>query len=267
MRLGLALTLCCASPLAAQAGPPPRDEKLWTLEHLRAGYCVQYLTSPRKVADRLKSGFSPLRADQDSTLHPALQEVIQTQPEYAAWAPSALCFYYTDAVRLGDRRIVEHDPRNAQMLGVWTVGAREQGTGTRRDLVVDLYASRDRLRKAAAANLIQLEDTETGFRAGADTTTDEYRQKIGKTQLIWNGRTAGQRTRVDRPLNQSWLVPGARRVTWSAAFSLSPAWSRALVGSLRVEGKGDLAEELRASPIRFVGPFYQGGEGQLRFVR
>jgi hypothetical protein len=48
---------------------------------------------------------------------------------------------------------------------------------------------------------------------------------------------------------------------------LTPTWSRALVGSLRVEGKGDLAKLLKASPIRFVGPLYRGGGGELRFTR
>lgn len=267
VKLGLCLTLCCASTLAAQAEPAVRDEKLWTLEGLRAGYCVRYLTSPKRADDRLKAGLTLLRAEQDSSLHPALRQVIHTQPEYAAWVPSTLCFYYTDAVRLGDRRVIEHNARNAQMLGVWTIGALEQGSGKRRDLVVDMYASRDRLRTAAATNLIQLENAETSFRAGTDTTGDEYRQKIGKTQLIWNGRAVGEKARMNGAMTESWLVHGARRVTWSAGFTLSPTWSRALVGSLRVEGKGDLADDLRTSPIRFVGPFYQGGGGQVRFAR
>jgi hypothetical protein len=40
-----------------------------------------------------------------------------------------------------------------------------------------------------------------------------------------------------------------------------------MVGSLKVEGKDDLAKLLKASPIRFVGPVYQGGTGSLHFGR
>ena len=130
-----------------------------------------------------------------------------------------------------------------------------------------MYASRERLRTAAAANLIQLEEAEATFRAGADTVGDQYSQKIGKTLLVWTGRTAVDSAGLTQPINESWRVPGRRRVTWSAELSLAPTWTRAVVGSLRVEGKGDLAKLLRASPIRFVGPFYQGGKGQLRFSR
>jgi len=37
-----------------------------------------------------------------------------------------------------------------------------------------------------------------------------------------------------------------------------------MVGSLRIEGKDAMARALQASPIRYVGPSYEGGEGQLR---
>jgi hypothetical protein len=153
------------------------------------------------------------------------------------------------------------------MIGIWSVATVEQGSGIRRDLVLDMFASRERLRTAAAANLVQLHTAEAGFRAGTDTSGTEYRQTIGKTQLVWSGRTAGDSTRFGRPIVETWRLSGVRGVTWSVQLSLSPAWARGLVGSLRVEGKGDLAKALKASPIRFVGPFYRGGGGELRFTR
>lgn len=244
-----------------------KDERVWNLQGLRAGYCVRFLVDPKTAARELKEGFLLLRADQDEALHPALRQVVQTQPEFAPWTPSSLCFYYTDAVQIGGRRIAEKNPRIAQMVGIWSLGTVEQGSGARRDLVLDMYASRERLRTAAAANLVLLHEAEAGFRAATDTSGTEYRQRIGKTQLVWSGRTAGDSTLVERPIVETWQVPGVRGVTWSAQLSLSPASSRGLVGSLRVEGKGDLANALKASPIRFVGPFYHGGGGQLRFTR
>jgi hypothetical protein len=228
---------------------------------------VRFLVDPEVAARELKQGFLLLRADQDETLHSALRQVIQTQPEFAPWAPSSLCFYYTDAVKVGGRRVAENNPRIAQMVGVWSLATVEQGSGARRDLVLDMYASRERLRTAAAANLVQLHEAEVGFRGATDTSGTEYRQTMGKTQLVWSGRTAGDSIRLERPIVETWQLAGVRGVTWSAQLSLSPAWGRALVGSLRVEGKGDLAKALKASPIRFVGPFYRGGGGQLRFTR
>ncbi|HEV8456471.1 MAG TPA: hypothetical protein VGQ24_16380, partial [Gemmatimonadales bacterium] len=208
---------------------------------------MRFLVDPELAARELKQGFLLLRADQDETLHSALRQVIQTQPEFAPWAPSSLCFYYTDAVKVGGRRIAENNPRIAQMVGVWSLATVEQGSGARRDLVLDMYASRERLRTAAAANLVQLHEAEVGFRGATDTSGTEYRQTMGKTQLVWSGRTAGDSIRLERPIVETWQVAGVRGVTWSAQLSLSPAWGRALVGSLRVEGKGDLAKALKAS--------------------
>jgi hypothetical protein len=258
---------CCANSLAAQVGGPAKTERVWNLQGLRAGYCVRFLVNPKKAAEELKQGLLLLRADQDTALHGAVRQVIHNQPEFAAWVPSNLCFYYADAVQLGGQRIAEKNSRIAQMVGVWSLGTVEQGSGLRRDLIVDMYASRDRLRTAASANLIQLHEAEVGYKAPTDTSGTEYRQIIGKTQLIWSGRTAGDSTRVDQPITENWQVAGARGVTWSAKLALSPTWARALVGSFRVEGKGDLADMLKDSPIRFVGPFYHGGAGQLTFTR
>jgi hypothetical protein len=256
-----------ATSLLAQTAVQPKEERVWTLQGLRAGYCVRFLVDAKVAARELKQGLLLLRADQDQSLHPALRQVIKDQPEFAGWTPSSLCFYYTDAVQVGTRRIAENNKRIAQMIGAWTLGTVEQGTGARRDLVVDMFASRDRLRNAASANLIQLHEAEAKFRPPTDTSGTEYRQKIGKTQLIWSGRTAGDSTRLEQPIIETWQVAGARGVTWSAKLSFNPTWVRALAGSFRVEGKGDLVDMLTDSPIRFVGPFYHGGGGQLTFTR
>lgn len=265
--MSLALAACCASSAGAQTGTQVKEERVWGLEGLRAGYCVRFLVDPEMAARQLKEGFLLLRADRDEALHPALRQVVQSQPEFGSWAPSSICFYYTDAVRVGGRRIAEKNPRIAQMVGIWSLGSVEQGTGARRDLMLDMYASRERLRTAAAAHLVPLHQAEVGFTPPTDTSGTEYRQKIGKTQLIWSGRTAGESTRVDTPIVDTWQLSGLKGVTWAAKLALSPNSARPLVGSLQVEGKGDLAKALKASPIRFVGPFYRGGGGELRFTR
>jgi hypothetical protein len=104
--------------------------------------------------------------------------------------------------------------------------------------------------------------------AAADTVPDAYNVKIGKTLLVWNGRPARDSTRVTQPIVESWSMVGLRSLgIWQTELELLPQWTQALVGSLRVEGKGDLAKALKASPIRFVGPLYRGGGAKLRFRR
>jgi hypothetical protein len=45
---------------------------------------------------------------------------------------------------------------------------------------------------------------------------------------------------------------------------VAPTSSRSMIGSLIVQGDDDLAKALRSSPIRYVGPNYRGGGGELR---
>jgi hypothetical protein len=228
---------------------------------------VRFLVEPRLATKELRDGFVLLRAVEDPTLHPALRQTIQVEQEFGSWTPSSLCFYHLNAVQLGKRRVAEGDSRKDQMMGIWSLATIEKDTRTRRDLVVDLFASRNNLVRAAEAARIRLSRAQVAVSDVADTIPDIYSVRMGKTLLVWNGRPAGDRARVEQPIQESWSVRGRRVGFWNVGVVLSPAWSRPVVGSLRVEGKGDLARALKSSPIRFVGPFYRGGGGELRFSR
>jgi hypothetical protein len=98
---------------------------------------------------------------------------------------------------------------------------------------------------------------------GVPSGLDRYRLRIRKTQVIWDGRPATDSARSDAPLSREWRAQ-ARGGSWlSGKLTLSPQWTRAMIGSLKVEGKDDFARMLKASPIRFVGPGYYGGSGML----
>jgi hypothetical protein len=254
--------------LSGQTASAAKESQVWGLQGIRTGYCVRFLMEPGKAERELDKGFRLLRADQDQTLHPALQHVIRGQPEFAAWVPANLCFYFTDAVQVGSRRIAEKNPRNFQMIATWTLAAQEQKSGTRRDMVLDMYANRGSLIRAAEAARVRLHEAQTVVTDRPDTTADVYSVKLSGTLLIWNGRPTGDSTRVEQPMEESWSVPGIRGGgLWAVRLAVNPAWSRPLVGSLTVEGKGDLAKALKGSPIRFVGPLYRGGAGEMRFSR
>ena len=263
------MSACYAvSRLAAQDAPDPRDAQVWDLQGLRAGYCVRFLIDPRKAPHTPRNEFLLLRADQDRQLHPALRSVITTQREFASWTPSRLCFYYLDAVQVGNHRVADKNRRKPQMVAVWSIATMAQKTGGQRDFVVELYASRGGLSRAAEGSGVSMEEVRTAVAAAADTMPDLYSVKVGKALLVWNGRPARDSARVTQPILESWSMVGLRSLgIWQTELELVPQWSQPLVGSFRVEGKGDLAKTLKASPIRFVGPLYRGGGGKLRFRR
>ncbi len=266
--LGVTLVGCWgASLLSAQDRPGTREGPTWTLRGLRESYCVRFLVEPGAAAKQLQDGFLLLQADKDQSLHPALRGVIDAQPEFASWTPSRVCFFYSDAVDVGERRIAEKDGRTAQLIGIWSIAAVEQRNGTPRDLAVDLFAGHGRLVRAAEDAKVALRHSESSVSPVPETSDREYNVKLGKTRLIWKGRAVGDSVMVKQPIEESWFVAGTARMVWDARMTLRPAWSRAGAGVLSVEGKDALAKALKASPIRFVGPLYRGGDGELRFSR
>jgi hypothetical protein len=267
--LGLALAIWCSAtaPLVAQVRPESRVGPVWAVQGLRAGLCVRFLVDPSLARRALHGGARLLPASQDETLHPALRSVIDGQPEFAAWAPSSLCLYYGDAVSVSGRRFGSRDPRKRQMIGVWTVAASESGRRTRQDLALDLFGVGGELVQAAGSAKVKVSEAQSTVSKVPSTDNELYEVKIGKTRLTWNGRAVGDSIRVEQPIRESWLAKGSSGTVWRVNATLRPEWSRSVVGVLRVEGKDDLAKALKASPIRFVGPVYEGGGGELRFSR
>jgi hypothetical protein len=268
LTLGVAVATCWGgATLQAQTESESKKTQLWTLEGLRAGYCIRFLIDPREASKDIERGFDLVAADQDESLHPALRQVLVNQPEYRSWIPSSFCLYYADAVQMKDQRIAKKDAHKAQMLGVWSVAATEQASKTRRDLVPELYASRGRLDDLAQPLLVRISEISSDVSKVPDTSDDQYTIKIGKTRLIWSGRTAADSTRVETPIEDSWWLKGLRQAIWTVHMKFAPDWSHPLVGTLRVEGKGGLAKLLKASPTRFVGPLFSGGSAELVFSR
>jgi hypothetical protein len=163
--------------------------------------------------------------------------------------------------------VAEKDARKSQMMGVWTLGTVEQGSGRRRNLVLDMFANRGSLIRAAQDAGVRLHEAESKVSDPPGSDAHLYSVRTAKTLLVWSGGTAGDSTRLKQPIAEAWSIPGLRQGAWVADLDLAPAWSRPMVGSLTVEGKGDLAKALKASPIRFVGPYYRGGAGELRLSR
>jgi hypothetical protein len=153
------------------------------------------------------------------------------------------------------------------MLAVWTIATQEQKSGKRQDLVLGIFSARSSLKRAAETAGVRLNEAKAGVVDSADSANDTYTIKLESTVLVWRGRPTGDSTRVERMLEESWQMPGMRTGFLSVQFGYQPQWSHALVGSLTVEGKGDLAKALKGSPIRFVGPLYRGGRAQLRFSK
>jgi hypothetical protein len=272
--LGLAVAAQIASsvPLAAQSGA--RESESWRLAGLRSGFCVQLLLDPAsEVLRELPTGYAPVAASQAGDLQRSLRDVVADQPEFASWSPSRLCFHAVDTIRTSEYTLGDRSGRHPQLVAIWTVTAAGPD-GVAHDVALDLFVNSQRLVRSArlAGQPVQEARLRVGKvpeedENGVPSSDDRFEVKLGKTIVTWDGRLARDSAAVRAPLETAWAAMAARGALVKGRLILSPAASRAMVGSLKVDGKDRFAKALRSSPTRFAGPAYQGGGGSISFER
>jgi hypothetical protein len=273
--LAVAAALAIAAPPARAQDSDGKENsgKSWRLDQLRNAFCVRFLVDPAQAERKLPRGIRAVPASQAQDLHPALRSVVEAQAEFAAWVPSNLCLYYFGLVEVDGDQVRDRNPSKSPMFGLWTIAAADSLSGKRRDLALEVITNSSRLENSANAGGLEIRSVRSSFgpvpadEEGATRGADRYQIKIGKTQIIWDGRAASDSTEARESFARAWKAEGKRAGWVNGELALTPRWSRAMVGSLKVEGKDDLAKLLKASPIRFVGPVYQGGAGSLQFGR
>jgi hypothetical protein len=266
-------------PPCLQAQEEAKEEqpnRSWRIEGLQTGFCVQLLLDPAQLDVTIPSDTRLLRADAIEDLNPVLRTVVTNQPEFAAWTPSTICLYYMETVDAGAFRVSERNPIKAPMIGVWALAAADAAGGARKDLALRLFTSSGRLERAGKLNGLDIREVRSTIRdirneESADPNAPpiglRYEFKLGKTLLTWDGRIVSDSTRANGPVSIEWRADSRRGGPMTTRLTLTPEWTKAMIGSLRVEGKDDFADAIKASPIRFVGPAVLGGGGELAFGR
>jgi hypothetical protein len=270
---GLAAALALvAAPLSAQKDGA--GEEVWRLSGLRNGFCVLLLVDPQFVADRLPEGLRLIPAGEADDLHPALKSELQSQPELGTWSASHLCFYAVDTIQTDDYVLGDKSGRRPLLFALWTVSASEVGSGAKRDAALLLLATSDRLIRSGrqAGQVIRGVQAKLGKvpevdENGVPSSDDRFQVKVGKTLVTWDGRQVSDSAEATGSVAVSWAASAAGPRKGRGSLSLTPRWASPMVGSLKVEGKDDLARALKASPVRFVGPLYRGGGGEVRLER
>ncbi|NNG16328.1 MAG: hypothetical protein HKM89_07600 [Gemmatimonadales bacterium] len=258
--------------LNAQAAEGEEDENggpSWQLEGLKRCFCVDFLMEPKPADQRLPKGYLPVPAHRFASLHPALERLVQDEPEYRDWIPSAVCAFGSSTVVVDGRRIGGRDPEAREMIGMWGIAGTPEGEDVD-DLWVlhEFLTSNGRIKRSAEGSLLKLRVIDEEVGKDEDAVTEDYHSiKIGKTRLTWVGHLSGDSVRAESPMHQRWRLKGNRGSKWLAEVSIEPGWFRPMVGALRVEGKDNLAKALKASPIRMLGPAFWDGSGEVVFHR
>jgi len=275
MRSIVLLSLVAALAAApVQAQDNASDATTWELEGLRSAFCVQLLLDPGSaLLQDLPSGWRAVPASAASNLHVSLRSVIEGQTQYASWSPSRLCFTTVDTIHGKDFSLADKSGRRPQLFGYWTVLAAGP-SGAPQDVALDLFTNSDRLARSArlagqalhdarlTVGKVPAEDAD-----GVPSSDDRFQVKMSGAVVTWDGHLAGHSAGLTPPIAETWSVRGLRGGVVTGTLELSPARSQPMAGSLKVEGKTELAKALRASPTRFAGPSFGGGTGKVTFAR
>ncbi|MGH7497952.1 MAG: hypothetical protein ACREL3_03770 [Gemmatimonadales bacterium] len=261
-----------AAPLSAQRDAS--QDVVWRIGGLRNGFCVLLLVEPQLASRSLPAGLRLVTAGQANDLHPALKSEVEAQPELGAWSPSHLCFYAMDTVQTDDYQLSNKSGRKPQLLALWTVGAEETGSGNKRDVALLILTTNERLiRSGRLAGQVLREVEATLGKApevdenGHPSGDDRFQIKMGNTLITWDGRQARDSSAVSGSVAIAWAASAGAARKGNGSLTLTPQWASPMVGALKVEGKDDLAKALQGSPVRFVGPLYRGGGGEIRLQR
>ncbi len=267
--LGFALALGGA-PLGAQESGQALQE--WTLQNIRAAWCVHFLMDSVAADKELPREYRPVRAAAFPSLSPAISHLVAGEPEFQAWVPALWCSFYSDQVKIGDQVLGDANPEpdKRQYLGVWLIGAAGSRPGedsTPAYYMATLRSPNWRMIRLAETSLIRVEHAEPAMGKVPEHSDDRYRVAMGKTIITWDGHLAGDSAGAAPAVGQIWLGLNSRGARIRGSLDLRAEKRQNVAGSLQIAGNDDLAKSLRASPIRMVGPISWGGTGTLTFSR
>ena len=256
------LLAAVAGPLHAQAAEPARTQGLaWGGEELRAGFCVHFLIDPSMTASLPFGGAALATAGRAPSIHPALKSALADSAAYASWIPSSLCLYQFGQLTTPSGTVT--DRSEPQGFLVWSAPAAEAG----RPAPAAMWVTNGRLARQASQPQVEIGRFELERAPVPETTKEQLTVKVGKTSITWQGRLGSDSSAVIAPVEAAWRMAGTQGSEWTARARFGARAERAMIGALGVEGKGELARILGASPIRFAGPIQVGGEGEVAFSR
>lgn len=258
------------SASAQRPGQPMVSAYAWVLHDVEFAVCVEFLMEPATAARQLPEGVIVIPAASFGALAPVLRREIQGDSVHAAWIPARLCTAEARSISVGDRLLTPDKKLKSEVVGYWAIAARRADAGTAMDhwYAAELWSNDWHVEKPTEAAYIPVSVFKRALDAVPESNRHQYQVRIGKTTLSWEGELVGRDSTAVEALPPTTLfLNGLRGTNWTAPVTPRLQWTRTLPGIFRVQGKGDLAKALQASPIRMFGPMYWGGETLVSFDR
>ena len=258
-----------ATPASTQTSTGPGYT--WAFGSVEFSACVDFLVEPTLASKQLDPGYQVVPAAEFGPLTPVRRREIEGDTVHAGWVPSQVCVIEGPQVTTGNNLLTPENKMGGQeVVGYWAIAARRTDGAPRSDqwFAAQLWTNDWRVRKQTESQFIPVGMFKRSRLPIPESNRHRFEVKIGKTVLSWDGQLAGRdSTAAPDPGQSNLIFQGTRSIRWTGTVSGQPLWTRPLPGLFRVEGKDDLAEALRASPIRMFGPMYWGGPARVEFSR
>lgn len=253
--------------LGVRPAPAQVSEQLWRWIGGQGGFCIWYLSDPDLAAQLVPAGTRLRTVTETSGLPPILLRIVQDEPRFASWVPGSVCVgLYADVASDGVPR-GHMEGQRPVMLALTALAAHDpagqpEGEWYLQEIGLDA-GNLDRIADDAA---IGSEHRELRTRQGLPGEDDKWELSLDGVRLSWSGHPSGE-MRVGSTRSMSFGYAGERNSSWLVTVRIAPEQEQSQVGSLRVEGKNPLAQAMKSSPIRTVGPLESGGELTVSFRR
>ena len=256
--------LLALMPAVTHAQEPGADA--WQFGNLQQGYCVTYLVSPEDAPALLPEDAQPIRLDAMPNAPPVLARLLKDQPEFASWMPSYICIYRFGRADVAGREVIASSGAS-EMVGMVSFAARVVANQPDGGLFVSrLFTNDKRIARATDSTAMAFQQVKTTYGKAAHGDDERHILVLGKSTLIWDGHAASDSAPVAAPIRQAFVVQGPRNKQVMLTWRLTATQTRSMVGALVVQGKDRLAKLLRKSPIRYLGPIYEGGKAELDII-
>jgi hypothetical protein len=268
VRIALAvagLALASAAGVPAQGRDEPAATVEWDLAAVQSGWCLDFLMHPDASHRDLPRGLTAATASGVSGLHPAVDGLVQHQPEFQAWTPAELCTVVAGRLTAADRQYERGDGGEPLILVWWVVSAVGQDGPA--NAVRYLGTNSSELRREMKSSLLDLERVKAKLEPIPDSEDRRLRLEFEGAVLFFDSHITPDTIPVERDHRWHWIVSGSRNVLWSADASAAPEVAGGVAGALRIQGKRGLAAILADSPIRIFGPGFTGGSFSLVLSR
>ncbi len=259
----LALALAPADARAQVEAPTTR----WLLEDARGSFCIWYLVDPALAPKLAPKGTQFAVAGSGAALPPMVARVIRDEPQFASWIPAAICVGRYGVVRIdGEEAARAREGRSILVLTHSIAAIAPMGQAGAGFFLLELATDDGNVVRLAELSGLRVERREVAIVPSREGGDDALHLQVEKARLVWSGHRFGE-PRVETTQSMSFGLAGMRTSSWRLEAGFATDTVQPVVGQLRIEGKDDLAKALKASPIRAVGPFQQGGRAEWLFSR